>query len=77
VAQPEDPAGLLEQARDGARAVVGHHALDPDALVFEPAQGADQESRDRPALFVRQNLDVGEARRIVDRDVDELPTRPI
>jgi hypothetical protein len=37
MAPTEDPAGLLEQARDVARAVVGYHALDPDAVSLEPA----------------------------------------
>ena len=73
MAQAQEPAHLAEEARDVTRAVVGHHALDPDALALEPAQGADQEAGDRLALLVRQDLDVGEARGVVDRDVDELP----
>jgi hypothetical protein len=75
VAQAQQPAGLAQQARDVARAVVGHHALDPDALALEPAQRADQEAGDRLAPFVRQDLDVRQARGVVDRDVDELPPR--
>ena len=73
VAQAEHPAGLAKEARDVARAVVGHHALDPNAETLEPAQRPDEEAGDRPALLVRQDLDVGEPGGIVDRDVDELP----
>ena len=71
--QTQPAAGLAEQAGDIARAVVGHHALDPDALAPEPAQGADQEAGHRLALLIRQDLDVSQARGVVDRDVDELP----
>jgi hypothetical protein len=58
-------------------AVVGHHALDQDALALEPAQRADQEAGDRLALLVRQDLDVRQARGIVYSDVDELPARAV
>jgi hypothetical protein len=71
------PAGLAEQARDVARAVVGHHALDPNALAFEPAQRADQKTGHRLAFLVGQDLDIGQARGIVDSDVDELPARAV
>jgi len=71
------PAGLAEEARDVAGTIVGHDALDPDALALEPAQGTDQEAGDRLALFVRQDLDVGEPRGVVDRDVDEFPASPL
>jgi hypothetical protein len=60
VAQAEHPAGRAEQARDVARAVVGHHALDPDAQTLEPARRPDQEARDRLALLVGQDRDEGE-----------------
>ena len=40
---------------------------------LEPAQRPDEEAGDRPALLVRQDLDVGEPGGVVDRDVDELP----
>ena len=73
VAQAEQTASLAEQARDIARAVVGHHPFDPDALALEPAQRADQEAGGRLASLVRQDLDIGEARGVVDRDVHELP----
>jgi hypothetical protein len=73
VAQTQQPAGLAEQAGDVTGAVVGHHALDPNALALEPAQRADQEASDRLALLVRQDLDARQARGVVDGDVDELP----
>jgi hypothetical protein len=74
VAQAEQPAGLAKQARDVARAIVGHHPLDPDALALEPAQRTDQEAGGRLAFLVRQDLDIGEPRGVVDGDVHELPT---
>src|SRR4029450_13092010 len=73
VARGQEPTHLAKEARDVARAVVGHHALDPDALALEPAQRADQEAGDRLALLIRQDLDVRQARGVIDRDMDELP----
>jgi hypothetical protein len=67
VAQAEHPAGLAEEARDVARAVVGHHALDPNTESLEPAQRPDEEASDRLAFLVRQDLDEGEPGRVVNR----------
>ena len=73
VAQAQHPAGLTKAARDITRAVVGHHALDPNAETLEPAQRPDEEAVDRLALLVRQDLDEGEPGSVVNRHVDELP----
>jgi hypothetical protein len=62
VAHTQQPAGLAEQAGEVARAVVGHHPLDPDAEALKKEQGADQEAGDRQAPLVGQGLDVRQAR---------------
>src|ERR671911_801641 len=72
VVAPE-PAGKGMDRRAVGRAVVGHQPLDADAVA---AVELDRplEKRDRGAgLLVSEDLDVGQAGRVVDADVYELP----
>lgn len=55
--------------------VVGHHSLDLDVVLPEPGDGAlEKAAGGRGDPLVRQDLGVGDARRIVDADVQELPS---
>src|SRR5271154_3126492 len=54
-------------------AVVGHDALNPDAEASKEAQGVEQEMQARAALFVGQDLRVGETGMIVDRQMHIFP----
>jgi hypothetical protein len=55
------------------RAVVGHHALDANAVAGEEPQRSAQEPDRGGGLLVAQDLGVGQARVVVDGDVHELP----
>jgi hypothetical protein len=73
VTQPELLAGGFEPVRDVAGAVVGHDSLDRDAAALEPGDRASEEARGGRGSFVGQDFGIGEARGIVDGDMDELP----
>jgi hypothetical protein len=75
--KPEDAAGLAEQPRDVARAVVAHHPLDPDAARAEPAQRPHQEAGGRRPLLVWQHLDIGQPRGIIDHHMHHPPARAV
>jgi hypothetical protein len=70
-------AGLSEDTGDVAAAVVGHDALDLDALTTVPAESATKEGDGCLRPFVGQELDVGQAAVIIDADVGELPASAI
>src|SRR3954465_13897250 len=72
----ERRAGLAMQLAAVARAVVGHEPLDHDAVAGEPAVGAPEEGGDGFLALVVEDLDVGQARAVVDADVHELPADP-
>src|SRR4029077_17162914 len=55
------------------RAVVGHDAFDGDAETGEPIERAAEESDGAFLLLVWQKLGVGQARGVVDADVQHLP----
>lgn len=57
----------VELAAAVARAVVGHHALDPHAHPREKPQAAAHEGRARALPLVGQRLGVGDAREVVHR----------
>src|SRR6185369_5173877 len=59
-----------------AIAVVRQQSLDPDAVSSEEAQRTLQEEGRRRSAFVGQDLDVAQARVVVDREVGELPSDP-
>lgn len=54
-------------------AVVGHDALDGNAVAGEPVEGAAEEGDGAFFLLVRQEFGVGEPRSIVDRHMQRLP----
>ena len=67
----------LEVFRDAVvQRSVGHHALDLDAVGGEEARGADQEARAGLAALVGVHLDIGHARVVIDRDVQEVVAVP-
>src|SRR5436190_8020692 len=73
VPDPQDAAGERMDRRDVGRSVVGHDALDPDAVAAEEANGAAEERDSGLGLLVAQDLDVGQARCVVDGDVHVFP----
>jgi hypothetical protein len=56
-----------------AAAVVGQDPLDLDAVPLVVGDGATQESGSGGGFLVAEDLGIGEAAVIVDRDVDVLP----
>src|SRR3954452_22850286 len=61
-------------------AVVGHDALDVDAVVSKPGKRALHEGRGGIAHLVRQKFDVSEAAGVVDANVCVFPagaSRPV
>src|SRR5918999_5693461 len=73
VPQSQQPAGGGVDRRDIAGAVVAHHALHGDPVAGVEPDRAAQEARGGHALLVREYLDVGQARGVVDADVHKLP----
>lgn len=73
MAQAEGFAGLPEGFGAVARAVVGHDAFDLDAEPGVIGQRGLEEGDRTFLLFVRHDLGEGEARGVVDCDMDELP----
>jgi hypothetical protein len=73
MAQPQGSAALAKHARQIAAAIVGEHALTGDAARPIPRDGPSDEAGARGSPLLRQDLDVGQPRVIVDRDVDVLP----
>jgi hypothetical protein len=53
--------------------VVGHDALDPDAVAAEEAQGVDEEGEAGAALLVGVDLGIGQPGVVVDGQVQVLP----
>src|SRR6266478_3909682 len=56
-----------------SRAVIGHDPLDADALDCQPPERAIEKADRALLLFVRQDLAVGQARGVVDADVQRFP----
>ena len=77
----EDVADGQEPQRRGAAAgavgaaVVGHAPLGADALGAAPAQGAQQEGCRGVAALVGRPRDMGQPRRVIDRDLHAVPAR--
>src|SRR5690606_6802248 len=80
VLDPGVSRGLAEVLGAVAGAVVGQHPLHGDVVSGEPRQRPCQERRGGVAAFVVADLGVGQARAVVDSDVDvvvaELGARP-
>jgi len=74
VPNPAAHAGVSESMRAVARAVVGKQRLDLDALRGEPSAGVAHEACAAAAGLVWQDLSVGEAGEVINRDVHELPS---
>ena len=66
-------SGVMRRAV--GRAVVGDHALDGDAVAGVERQRAAQERDGGGGLLVGQDFGVGQAGGVVDRDVNERPSR--
>src|SRR5262245_45176983 len=64
---------LAEGMADIGRPVVGHDPLDGDAQAGEPGDGALEEGDRAFLALVGQDLGEGEARGVVDADVEEVP----
>src|SRR3954453_18056367 len=75
MANPELDAGQAVQIGDVGRAVVGHDALDGDVMRGEERDGAAEEPDGGDRLLVVEDLRVGQARMVIDGDVDVLPAR--
>lgn len=73
VPQVQFPAGRPPAAVDAGGPVVGHHLLNREAAFGVPARGAAQEGDRVLGAFRGQQLGVGQARVVVDGDVQELP----
>src|SRR5689334_17605410 len=74
--KPQAPARRRERARQIRRPVVGHHALRAYALARKPRERALEKADRVGPLRSREDLGVGESARVVDADVDMLPTDP-
>jgi hypothetical protein len=73
MAQREPAAGVAPVLAPVGRAVVGHDPLDRDAMARKPGGRAFQERHRAGLAFVRQHFAVGQARGVVDADVDRRP----
>ena len=74
VAGADCDEGVLEGPAVGVgKGVVGHDALDAYAAAGEPTDGTVEEAGASLAALVGQDLGVGEARAVVDGDVQVLP----
>ena len=65
--------GSAKGMADVGRPVVGHHALDLDAEAREPGERLTEEEDGALLVFVGQHPGEGQARAIVDADVQEVP----
>src|SRR5271154_5565464 len=74
VAQAEGFAGLSKGLRAIASAIVGHDAFDPYAEAGVIGQGGLEEGDGAFLFLVWQDLGIGDARGVVDGDMDELPS---
>src|SRR6185295_14549744 len=76
VFEPEPPAESAEGKRFVAGAVVGHHPLNLDAEAFVVGQSGLEEGGSTAFLLIGHDLGEGDARVVVDGDMDELPAEP-
>jgi hypothetical protein len=73
VLEAETATDIAEGEGPVARAVIGHDALDANAEAGIVSKGSQQEGGGAVFRFVGPDLGEGDARGIVDRDMDELP----
>ena len=74
--EAEPATGVSEGAGSVAGAIVGHDALDGDTEAFVVGDGGLEEGDGASLSLVRPDLAEGDARGIVDADMDELPPCP-
>ena len=77
VAQAGGDTGVAEGMAAVGAAVVGHDALDGDAVAGEPGERPAEEGGGAGLALVGQDLGIGQARGIVDRDVQGLPANAV
>jgi len=65
--------GGREDPRAVARAIVREHATDVNAAPTKPLHRAADKARDGNAGFIGEDFGVGDARAVIDADVDVLP----
>jgi len=68
--------GFGVAARSEGGPIVGHDALDRDAVLVEEPQGVEQEAQAGAALLVGQDLRIGQAGMVVDGQVKVFPPDP-
>ena len=73
VLDPQASQQIAERVALVGGAVVGHHPLDLCPMTIEPGDGPGGEPDRAFLAFVRQDLGVGQARGVIDGDVDKLP----
>jgi hypothetical protein len=73
VLEAKPSAGVAEGKRSVAGAVVGHDAFDGDAEAGIVGDGGLEEGHGTSLSLVRLDLAEGQARGVVDADMDELP----
>src|SRR5947209_1773387 len=76
VLETEPLAGSAEGKGLIAGAVVGHHPFDPDAEAFVVGQSGFEEDGGAALLLVGHDLGEGDARVVIDGDMDKLPAEP-
>ena len=62
-------ARLSKAARNGGRTVIGHDLPALDVLAVEPSQSTAHKTNGRGLLLVRDHLDVGHARGVINGHV--------
>ena len=71
--QPARAAGVAEVVAAIGIAVVGHDPLDADAVAREPGERPREEGNRAGLALVGQDLGVGQARGVIDGDVQVFP----
>src|ERR1035437_5117236 len=66
-------AGPRKQARSVRAAVVREQSADPDAAAPKPDHRTSEKGRTESGALRATDFDIGQPRRVVDRDVDVLP----
>src|SRR5260370_22835212 len=74
VLQPEPAAGVSEGEGSVAGAVVGHDALDGDAETCVVGDTGVEEGHRTSLAFIWFDLGEGDARGVIDADMNELPS---
>ena len=73
MAQAGGGTGVAEGMAAIGTAVVGHDPLDRDAVAGEPGEGPLEKGDGGGLALVGQDLGIGQARSVVDRDMEVFP----